>query len=284
MKRLFTLQRSRPDRAVHGYFYYRWTDRYMAAARWVLDRPGLGWIRRRAGLWLERTHHAKVVPASDARRIITLDHPIEWRGLERVVPFAQARDIVLDASPTIALAPCACRAVARDRGEYDGSCGEIASCLYLGDPIASFVAEKQSGARRITSEEALRVVENAAARGNVHTLWFKDAAGGRMYAVCNCCSCCCIGMRAERAGFSPLAGSGYLAAVTEAGCTACGACVQACPFSAIELSGDVVRVDSNACMGCGVCVGTCPHGALALEPGGAVDPLPDTQPPSGPHA
>lgn len=265
MRRLFDIQPSRPDRAVHGYVYYRWTSRYMAVVAAALDRPWLGPVRTWAGQWLQRTHHAKVVSASDARRIISIDKPIEWRGLEHVVPFDVARDIVLDASPTIALATCACRAVAEKSGHRDGSCGPLASCLYVGDPIASFVANRQADARIITAEEALAVIEGAAERGNVHTLWFKDAADGRMYAICNCCTCCCIGLRSQEAGFSPLAGSGELAAVDAAACGACGACEQACPSAAISVDG-VAVVDPALCLGCGVCERTCPTDAISMAP------------------
>lgn len=274
LRRLIRLQPARPDRALHGYAYYRWTERYMALARWVLDRPGLGWLRDRAGHWLERTHHAKVVSVDDARRIITLDEPISWKGLEHVVPFQQARDVILDASPAITLAPCACRAVADRLGEYDGTCGSVDSCIYVGDPIAQFVAGRQAGARSVSPDEALAVLDRAAAAGNIHTIWFKDAADGRMYAICNCCSCCCIGMKAGRAGFSPLAASGYLADVRSDACTGCGACADGCPFGAIAIHGSRAVVDETACMGCGVCVAACPEGAITLQVGGPVDPLP----------
>jgi ferredoxin len=246
----------------------------MALARWVLDRPGLGWLRLRAGRWLEETHHAKVVSAEDARRIITLDEPITWKGLERVVPFAEARDVVLTAAPSITLAPCACRAVAKGLGEYDGTCGSTDSCIYVGDPIAEFVARKQPGARAVAPDEALSVLERAAKAGNIHTIWFKDAAGGRMYAICNCCSCCCIGMKAGRAGFSPIAASGYLAYVERECCTGCGSCVDACMFHAVAIDDGTATVDAAACMGCGVCVSVCPALAITCDPGGAVDPLP----------
>ena len=283
MKRLRKLQPTRPDRVLHGYVYYRWTDRYMAAVRYFLARPRFGALRTFGGRWLERTHHAKVVSAEDARRLITIEKPIEWRGLEHVVPFRVARDIVLEAPPRIALAPCACRTVAKHAGEYDGSCGPVDVCLYVGDPIASFVAEKQEGARLIAAEEALDVLDAAAARGNVHTLWFKDASDGRMYAICNCCACCCIGMRARAEGFSPLAASGYLATIDAERCTACGICVRSCPFAAIELDGASAResrvntaaVTATRCLGCGVCTNVCPQGAIEMtraEDG--VDPLP----------
>jgi len=241
----------------------------MGVIRYFLDGGGKRFepLRSAAARHLERTHHAKVVSATDARRLIRIDAPIDYRDLESVVPYPVARDIVLDASAPIALAECACRKVADRRGDRDSACGPLETCLYVGDPIASFVAEKQHGARLVTAEEALAVVEGAAARGNVHTLWFKDAAAGRMYAICNCCRCCCIGLKSDAAGFSPLAGSGYVAAVDRARCTSCGNCVGTCAFSALALPGGVkpVAIDAERCLGCGACVAMCPERALRLE-------------------
>ena len=260
------LQPRRPDHALHGYIYYRWTSRYMAVVRYFLEREWLfGPLRSAAGRHLERTHHAKVVPTSDARRLIEIDQPIEYRNLESVVPFAVARDIVLESPATITLARCACRSVAESRGTREDTCGPLEACLYIGDPIASFVADKQPGARRVTAAEALEVVESAAQRGDIHTLWFKDAAAGRMYAMCNCCSCCCIGLKSVRAGFSPLAGSGFVAQVADERCSACGGCVDACAFDALSLNGTgTVIIDAVRCLGCGACVGSCAEGALSL--------------------
>lgn len=267
MGRLLDIQPDRPDRAAHGYVYYRWTAAYMGAVRWAIDRPWLGPVRTWAARRLEATHHAKVVPAEDARRILRLDKPIEWRDLEHVVPYPVARDVVLGSPATIALADCACRAVADARGEHDGSCGPLQQCLYVGDPIASFVVEKQPSAKLVSAEEALAVVDAAAARGDIHTLWFKDAAAGRMYAICNCCSCCCIGLKADREGFSPMAASGYVARVDSGRCTGCGNCVGTCSFAALSLTGPdgTLAIDAKRCMGCGACIAACPERAIELE-------------------
>jgi len=276
--RLLRLQPDRPDLAAHGYVYYRWTQRYVAVVRWALARPWLGPLRRLTGRHLAETHHAKVVPAADAKRVITLDQPIELHDLEHVVPYHVARDVVLEAPVRIALARCACRGAAEAAGDRDGRCGPLEQCLYVGDEIASFVVEKQSSARFITAEEAVTVIEAAAERGSVHTLWFKDAAGGRMYAICNCCSCCCIGLKARRAGFDPLAGSGYVALVDAELCTACGACVDTCAFDALNLADGArqVVVDPVGCLGCGACISVCPSDALLLVPAGdgEVGPVP----------
>ncbi len=268
---------------MHGYIYYRWTSLYMSVVRFFLDHPGpIRPLRDLAARRLERTHHAKVVTTQDAKRILTLNAPVDYQGLERVVPYPVARDIVLDTPTTIALAECACRAVAQNHGEYDGHCGPIASCLYLGDPIASFVVEKQPETSRFISvAEALELIDGAASRGNLHSLWFKDAAAGRMYAICNCCSCCCIGLKAGREGFSPLASSGYLAEVSRA-CTSCGACADACPFDAISMGDAGAVVSPEACLGCGVCEGVCPVGAMSLVRHGDVEPVPWTGLDTGP--
>ncbi len=266
MGRLLRLQPDRPDRAVHGYIYYRWTSRYVALVRWALKRHGLGVVRIAAGNHLAETHHAKVVPAQTARRVITIDRPVELHASESVVPYRVARDVVLEAPLAIALAQCACRATARQSGRGH-DCGPLEQCLYLGDPIAAFVVEKQPTARLITAEEALAVIDAAAERGAIHTLWFKDAAAGRMYAICNCCSCCCIGLEAQREGFRPLAGSGYCALVDATACSACGACVAVCAFGALTMAGTggTAVVDKERCFGCGACQRVCPTSAIALE-------------------
>jgi len=251
---------------VHGYVYYRWTSRYVALVRWALKRRGLGAARTAAGNHLAETHHAKVVPAETARRVISIDRAIEVHASEGVVPYRVARDVVLEAPLTIALAQCACRATARQSGQ-EHDCGPLEQCLYLGDPIAGFVVEKQPTARLITADDALAVIDAAAERGAVHTLWFKDAAAGRMYAICNCCSCCCIGLEAQREGFRPLAGSGYHAVVDASACTACGACVAACAFGALAMEGvdGSAYVDAQSCFGCGACQRTCVASAISLE-------------------
>ena len=278
MRKLLRLQPARPDRAVHGFIYYRFTDRYVAVVRHFLERRDLlPRVREWAGKRLARTHHAKVVPTEQARRVLVIDRPVELRATERVLPYEIARDVVLSVPLSITLTECACRAVARGRGEHDPDrCGPIAQCLYLGDPIASYAAEhRPDKSRRVSAREAVEVVERAAARGAVHTLWFKDAAGGRMYALCNCCTCCCVGLQANREGFRPLVGSGYAVAVREDLCTGCGRCVDGCPFAALSMVGGTATVDIARCFGCGNCARTCEQDAIDLQSGRAdVEPLP----------
>lgn len=270
---------------VHGYLYFRWATAYVRVARFFLARERLlPRLRSRVGRWLARSHHAKIVPTAQACRILTADKPVELLNTEQVVPFSVARDIVLEAPPRIVLAECACRAAARredawcDKGRRQAplaSCGPLHSCLYMGEPIASFVLHHRGdGARPVDVDGALAVVNAAAEHGNIHTIWFKDVAGGRMYALCNCCTCCCTVLAALARGFAAVADSGFCAWVDAERCAGCGDCASACPFSALAWSGGrgarpgrgvQPRVDADRCVGCGLCTRRCNKGALGLE-------------------
>ena len=122
-----------------------------------------------------------------------------------------------------------------------------------------------SRSRRITRDEALQILEAEHGRGHVHTAYFKDAVGGRFYAICNCCPCCCGGIEAMmKHGIPMVASSGYVAQVDPELCIACGECVNACPFEAVHLEDERAVVKWADCMGCGVCVAHCPQEAISL--------------------
>jgi heterodisulfide reductase subunit A-like polyferredoxin len=94
--------------------------------------------------------------------------------------------------------------------------------------------------------------------------YYKDAMLGRFYAICNCCSCCCGAMEAQRNGTPMIASSGYVAAVDDERCAGCGECAKYCQFGAISVDDGFARIDAAACMGCGVCVAHCPQEAIDL--------------------
>jgi ferredoxin len=119
-------------------------------------------------------------------------------------------------------------------------------------------------ARRLSQKEALELLESEYRRGHLHSAWFKDAMLGRMYTICNCCSCCCAGIEMMvKHGVPVVAPSGYTARVAPELCRGCGICQEACPFGLIRMDG-VAAVDVERCMGCGVCVGQCTSEALSL--------------------
>lgn len=211
------------------------------------------------------TYHQKIVKLSDALQLITQKTDLCLRTPEQVVPYKQAKDIVLQNPGSIALGECACRATS------ENPClpPPMEVCLLVGDPHASFIAEHNAKFRKISQEEAVDVVQKAHDMGLVHCAEFKKDVGRRFIALCNCCSCCCLGVQMWNAlgGAIPfIAPSGYVAEVGEA-CSGCGECVGACKFNAIEMEEDRERPTINLakCMGCGVCETACPADAITLR-------------------
>jgi Pyruvate/2-oxoacid:ferredoxin oxidoreductase delta subunit len=215
------------------------------------------------------TCHAKVLTPELARAIITIDHDIPLQDLgTKIIPYARARELLLVANPDIAVTHCACRTAA---GSH---CGPRDVCLAIGRPFTDFVLEHQPATtRRITKEEALRILEDAHQRGCVHNAYFKDAAFDQFYAICNCCSCCCTGIMAMVLGIEMVSPSGCVAEVDAAKCKGCGLCVKVCAFKAVSLVDGKAVIDYEKCKGCSVCVSKCTRKARALIRGGALEPL-----------
>ncbi|MFO7818499.1 MAG: indolepyruvate ferredoxin oxidoreductase subunit alpha [Thermodesulfobacteriota bacterium] len=264
---------------IHAYIYGRWSYFYISMAigehpMAKFLKPSLNWLGRRLSLWQEDaeqkktavkksfadSYHGKVVPLDDAKKILRLDRDIEFRGLEKVVPYTTARDIVLKNPNAIAVMRCPCRA------SRENPCRPLDVCLIIGEPFANFIVEHHPGkAKWITTSEALAILTAEDKLGHVHHAFFKEAMLGRFYAICNCCSCCCGAMQAQRNGVPMLASSGYVCRAREKGCEGCGMCLRNCQFEAIEMVDNVAFVHEEKCMGCGVCVNNCPQNVLYLE-------------------
>ncbi len=253
---------------LHGYVYARWPYLYIGIG--TGEHPlarllgplvrGLGHLLpARTGGTIADTYHGKVVPLEAATQLVTIGKEIRLTDLERVVPYARARDIVLENPDHIAVIECPCRASRAD------PCEPLDVCLVIGEPFVSLILEYHPRrARRISPEEAVEILRAEAARGHVHHAFFKDAMLDRFYAICNCCSCCCGAMQAHQRGTPMLASSGYVSQVDPDRCVGCGLCAEVCPFGAVVVEDGVAVVDEGVCMGCGVCVLRCPQEALAL--------------------
>jgi NAD-dependent dihydropyrimidine dehydrogenase PreA subunit len=259
---------------VHGYVYARWPYLYIGigTGEHPLARffgPVVRWLARwltpkSAGkgpdqITFADTYHGKVVPLEAATQLVTVDEEITLTDLEKVIPYALARDIVLKNPDHIVALDCPCRA------SRPNPCLPLDVCLAIGEPFASLVAEHHPRRSRwITPEEAVEILRAEDERGHVHHAFFKDAMLGRFYAICNCCACCCGAMQAHQHGTPMLASSGYVSRVDADLCTGCGTCTESCQFGALALDDGLVTIDPIACMGCGVCVSKCAQGALSL--------------------
>lgn len=208
-------------------------------------------------------YHGKIVKVQDAVKLVSQTTNLSVKVPEAVIPFKVARDIMLENPQSVALGTCACRAAA------ENPClpPPMECCLIIGDPYASFIAEKSPIFRRSSPQEAVEVIEAAHERGDVHGAYFKRDVGNKFFAICNCCSCCCLGVKMWNAlgGAVPIiAPSGYVARVTE-DCNGCGSCEDACVFNALSMGDELAAVDESKCMGCGVCVDVCPIGAIDFK-------------------
>ncbi|MCE5258744.1 MAG: 4Fe-4S binding protein [Chloroflexi bacterium] len=250
---------------IHGYVYARWPFSYVGAA--IAEKPGSRWLRIPfapflvGALFPQRwaaEYHGKVLPTSGASRLVTVQEDLALPQPEQVIPFAFARDLVIHNPQSIVALDCPCRLARKN------PCLPLDVCLIIGEPFTSFVLEHHpQHARAISQTEAVSILEAEGKRGHVHHAFFKRSMLNRFYAICNCCTCCCGAMHAQRSGTPMLISSGYVSEVDSALCQACGRCVEICPFNAMQITSSAV-VDRLACMGCGVCVEICPNAALAL--------------------
>ncbi len=211
-------------------------------------------------------YHAKVTKLEDAKKLVTLKEDINVSPSKKVMPYTLARDVIIENPDSIAVGPCPCRAASKEPCLPPDK--EI--CLFLGDPHASFIAERNPKFRKISQSEAVEILTEAHELGFVQNTFFEKPVCNRMNAICNCCSCCCAGIVAWNMfeGAVPvLAPSGYLAQIAQEACTGCGECVDACPFNALsqEQDADNAVVSEIKCMGCGVCEDKCPVNAISLR-------------------
>ena len=215
-----------------------------------------------AGSYETNIYHGKVVNLKDAIQLVTQKEDLSLITPEQVIPFKIAKDIILNNPESIALGECACRAVSQN------PCLPMDVCMFVGDPGASFIADQNPKFHKISQEEAVGILEAEHGRGHVHCAYFKREMGNRFFAICNCCSCCCVGVQMWNIleGAIPiLAPSGYLARIGDY-CNGCGECIDACHFKALSLDEDEQKavVDAAKCMGCGVCEDICSIGAITL--------------------
>lgn len=98
-------------------------------------------------------------------------------------------DEIVDNSEGLALGPCTCRVVF-------GNCDSpINTEIMVGVSRSVFIEERPHDYREITKQEAKEVLRQCRRNGLVHTIikCRKD-----FYAICSCCSCCCVPMRLKK--------------------------------------------------------------------------------------
>jgi ferredoxin len=253
--------RYNPITLIHGLLYSA-TVTYLRVLK-NLVKINSTWFRNH----VIESYHAKVVPLDSASRIVTINKNIDLRNLEQVLPYKHAKDIILKNPQNIIVYECPCR------GQKKDPCRPTDVCLVIGEPFADLARMFQPfRSRRIEQEEALRILKEEDERGHIHTVWFKSAMLNRFFAICNCCKCCCLGMKfMNEHNMKIIQPSGYLAVIGD-DCIGCGRCKENCQFDAIEFissssNGNETRrceIISDKCFGCGICEGKCERRNISL--------------------
>ena len=212
--------------------------------------------------------HGKVIRPEEAVRLASQTEDMHLVPSERVIPFKETREILFENPNAFALGRCMCRAVGVN------TClppSEQNVCLFIGEPNVSFLVSQNPYFRRVTPKEALKLLEDCHKAGFVQFAYFEKPAADRLNAICNCCSCCCIGMQMWKSMYphndNPfLMPSGFVPEVSDI-CNGCGECTRFCGFQAISVDEKTQKVvfDMDRCMGCGLCRDNCPVEAIKLR-------------------
>ena len=96
---------------------------------------------------------------------------------------------IVDSSDRLALGPCTCRAVFKN---CDNS---INSEIMVGLGRNVFIEQRPHDYREITKEEAKEILRKCHSNGLLHTI---IKCREDFYAICNCCSCCCVPFRLSK--------------------------------------------------------------------------------------
>jgi len=208
-------------------------------------------------------YHAKVLSYDDAQKLFSLKVDVNLPDPPKtMIPYDRARSIIIQQPDSIVVMECPCRTAQGSNGCYPRDV-----CM-LFEPFGSLVLEcaPEGNPRRITQEEALKIIKEEHERGHVHSAFFKDGCGDGLYAMCNCCNCCCACLSAKNyAGVPIMASSGYVHSIDYDKCQTCGTCVSVCNFNAVSIVDDKTVVNYDKCFGCGACQTKCPNDAISMN-------------------
>lgn len=105
-----------------------------------------------------------------------------------VLTLEEANEIV-DSSIGLALGPCTCREVFR---KCDNP---IDTEIMIGFNRNIFMEERPQDYHEITKQEAREILKQCHDKGLLHTI---VKCRHEFYAICNCCSCCCVPLRLKK--------------------------------------------------------------------------------------
>lgn len=185
---------------------------------------------------------------------------------EHVLPSKTVEDIIRK-NDDIAVGYCFCRNYNKVLGHDCETNAPNEVCFTFGKSARHVV--NQGFARKITKEEALKILKQTEEAGLIHKAIHNGSnIMKEENSVCNCCKDCCDAFTLWRNGITPMINStNYLSVIDEEECTGCGECETRCPVDAIKITDDKAKREEQYCIGCGVCARFCPTDAISLKEG-----------------
>lgn len=168
----------------------------------------------------------------------------------------------IDKYDTICLGSCYCRHAAQLRGE-DLHDMPTEVCMWFGS-LGEFAIERLGG-RKVSREEARRILDVAEEAGLVH---MSRNTTEKIEFLCNCdrWHCAVINMVLKQPKPGLVFNSGFEPHVDKERCIACETCIGRCPPQALKMGEDNVPVvDLDRCFGCAVCATGCEQEAIMME-------------------
>ena len=192
-------------------------------------------------------------------RVITVDKTIDAGNT--VHTYDQVSTYI-DKNDTIGVGTCYCRHAAMlvDEDTHDMP---MDVCMWFGN-MAAYAIERL-GARQMTKQEAMQVLDQAEEAGLVH---MSRNTTEDIDFICNCDRWHCATMVGVLKQSKPALffNSGFQPRFDPDLCTACETCIERCPPEALAMGDDdVPQVNLDRCFGCAVCATGCPTEAIALE-------------------
>jgi ferredoxin len=183
---------------------------------------------------------------------VEIEHPI--------ASYDELKILIDNIGEPIAVSECICR---KGKEMINDPCKRTTikeSCFSFRNGAETLI--EKGNARKISKEEAYKILEQAQADGLV----IQPANSLRPFCICTCCGCCCGILTHQKIIPEPAKffATNYYAQVDEDLCIGCGTCEERCNMDAVHVEHAISKVDKTRCIGCGVCVPTCTSEAIKL--------------------
>lgn len=201
--------------------------------------------------------------------IIPVETTVEC-GEDVTLPYQLAEEFINRASFRVIMAFCPCRKAGECK-TYPIDLG----CILLGEDARNI---PDAWLREASKEEAMEHLRRGIEHGlpcfvgkpRIDNHIFGVPDNSRMFSICFCCECCCLGstivryLPLEKRNFQYNRLEGLEIWVDDEKCAGCGICVEKCWLGLITIEDGKARIPDD-CRGCGRCAKYCPNDAIHLK-------------------